>query len=342
MTNNHPYRAILPPVPEEIERPLWSVMIPAYNCGKYLAETLNSVLQQDLGSELMQIEVIDDCSPAEDLRTLVAEVGKGRVGFYQQPTNVGHIKNFQTCLERSHGHLIHILHGDDYVRPGFYHKLQKAFDQNSAIGAAFCRQILMNEQGHWQSLTWLEQSESGLLDNWLERIAVEQRIQTPAMVVRRSVYEKLGTFDRRLSWCEDWEMWIRIASQYLVWFEVEPLAVYRMHDHSSSGYKMQTGENIQDIRRAINIFQDYLPAHRRDQLIKKARENWALEAICYYGKAMLAKGNLSATMMQIREAWQCSTSPLVILHTLLLLGRVAIVWCQKIMPIMKIRRSNSG
>jgi glycosyltransferase involved in cell wall biosynthesis len=37
-------------------------MIPVYNCFNYIEITLNSVLQQAPSSELMQIEVIDDCS----------------------------------------------------------------------------------------------------------------------------------------------------------------------------------------------------------------------------------------------------------------------------------------
>jgi cellulose synthase/poly-beta-1,6-N-acetylglucosamine synthase-like glycosyltransferase len=35
------------PVPEGVDRPFWSVMIPTYNCAKYLAQTLESVLSQD-------------------------------------------------------------------------------------------------------------------------------------------------------------------------------------------------------------------------------------------------------------------------------------------------------
>jgi hypothetical protein len=33
---------------------------------------------------------------------------------------VGHIKNFETCLQRAQGSLVHLLHGDDYVLDGFY------------------------------------------------------------------------------------------------------------------------------------------------------------------------------------------------------------------------------
>jgi glycosyltransferase involved in cell wall biosynthesis len=111
-------------------------MIPTYNCANYLRETLNSVLVQDPGSELMQIEVVDDCSTLDDPEAVVKELGKGRVQFYRQPENVGYIKNFETCLQRSRGQLIHLLHGDDCVRDGFYRKMQGLFEEYPEIGAA--------------------------------------------------------------------------------------------------------------------------------------------------------------------------------------------------------------
>ena len=51
------------PVPAGVRRPRWSVMIPTFNCAKYLRETLGSVLAQDPGPERMQIEVVDAARP---------------------------------------------------------------------------------------------------------------------------------------------------------------------------------------------------------------------------------------------------------------------------------------
>ncbi len=96
--NNHPYRLRVAKLSEEVERPLWSVMIPTYNCANYLRETLASVLAQDLGPDFMQIMVVDDHSLKDDPEAVVRKIGNGRVEFYRQETNVGHVKNFQTCL----------------------------------------------------------------------------------------------------------------------------------------------------------------------------------------------------------------------------------------------------
>ena len=186
-------------------------MIPTYHCARYLGETLRSVLAQDAGPDAMQIEVVDDHSTQDDPESVVREVGRGRVGFFRQPANVGITRNFATCIARSRGRLVHLLHGDDLVRDGFYASLQRAFDADPAIGAAFCRQIFVNGNGDWIDLSPLEQPRSGRLEGALERLATEQRIMTPSIVVRRDVYEALGGFDDRLRCSEDWEMWVRIA-----------------------------------------------------------------------------------------------------------------------------------
>jgi glycosyltransferase involved in cell wall biosynthesis len=320
------YRAEIPAVPEESPRPFWSVMIPTYHCARFLRQTLESVLAQDPGPDMMQIEVVDDGSTLDDPATVVSEVGQGRVAFYRQPENVGHTKNFETCLRRARGKVVHLLHGDDYVRDDFYLKLQQAFESQAEIGAAFCRQIFIDDAGNWEAYSPLEQSESGILNNGLERLALEQRIMTPSVVVRRDVYERLGGFDSRLICSEDWEMWVRIAAKYPVWYQTEPLAVYRMHSASNTGRHVRNGDDIRYTRMAIEIFKSYLPEDKADRLSKMARETYALSALDT-AYSMFLKRDHSAMLAQIREAIYLSHSPKVIQrmgHFLLHAGRVAL------------------
>lgn len=318
MHNPSLYRSAILPVPETWARPLWSVMIPTYNCADYLRKTLTSVLAQDPGPELMQIEVVDDCSTKDNPAGVVAELGNNRVRFYQQPKNMGVPKNFDTCLERSRGHLVHILHGDDLVLEGFYTKMQKAFKEQLAIGAAFCRQIFIDDEGTQQGLSDLEQEKSGMLINWLERLASEQRIMTPSIVVRREAYEKLGGFDQRLICSEDWEMWVRIAANYPIWYEVEPLAAYRIHNNSNTGRHIRTGEDMRYTRKAISIFKSYLPRAISEKVAKKARETYALSALDM-ACSLLIKREIKAALVQIKEALQFSFSARVMRRTIRLI-----------------------
>ena len=269
MGEQHPYRATIPAVSDESSRPLWSVMIPTYNSGRYLRESLASVLAQDLGPDAMQIEVVDDHSTQDDPAAVVEELGGGRVGFYRQRENVGQVRNYETCLKRSRGKLVHMLQDDDYVRDGFYRKMQRAFEDNPEIGMAFCRNIYMDPEGHWLTLGALERRESGILADWLERIASGQRVGNPAVVVRREVYEKLGGFDRRLGGGEDWEMWVRIAAHYPVWFEVEPLTAYRVRRPGSvTQSSVRTGKVVRAMCRATEVIESYLPEHLPKNTVK--------------------------------------------------------------------------
>jgi glycosyltransferase involved in cell wall biosynthesis len=296
-------------------------MIPTYNCARYLRQTLTSVLEQALPANMMQIEVVDDCSSRDDPEAIVAEIGLGRVSYYRQPRNVGNTANINTCLQRSCGRLVHLLHGDDCVRSGFYQKMQRFFEEYSMIGGAFCRYIGIDEHDHWQVVAPLLQPGTGVIDDWLERIATGQCLQTPSMVVRREVYERLGGFDKRLSYCEDWEMWVRIAAHYPVCYEVEPLALYRVRSESVSGHAVRTGKNGTDIRKAIEINQTLLPGIRGRKLTHKARQHFAF-ACLRRSRRLFYVGDRLAAFAQIKEAAKTDLS----LRTLIAMLFVVMGW----------------
>lgn len=306
MAEYQKYPAIAP-VRKGIHRPLWSVMVPTYNNTKYLERTLKSILEQAPRTELMQIEVVDDCSTKDDPEAVVRDFGQGRVSFYRQPQNVGAIRNFNTCIERSVGQIVHILHDDDMVLPGFYNVLQEAFDKEPTIGAAFCRHILIDEEDHHLSLSPLRSSTAGVLADFLERIAVSCIVQTPAIVVRRSVYEALGGFHPELFHAGDWDMWKRIATHYPIWYEPQSLACYRKHSSSHTSSLVKSGADIANRRRAIEISQFYLPNTIASELTSKARESLAVsafEAACW----QIVKFDIIAASAQAREAFKSSYS----------------------------------
>ena len=101
----------------------------------------------------------------------------------------------------------------------------------------------------------------------------------PSIAVKRRTYELLGGFHPSLFHSADWDMWKRIATRFRVWYDPEPLALYRIHRASDTSRLMQTGANILDARRAIAIAEAYLPADRVEPLSRKARLYHALYAM---------------------------------------------------------------
>ena len=311
----HPHRATIAPIEPGVDRPLWSVMIPAYNCAAYLGHTIESVLAPGLGPEEMQIEVVDDCS-SDNPDAVVTRFG-GRVSLYRQPRNLGNVGNFNTCLARARGRFVHLLHGDDAVREGFYGCLGEALQRHPGAGAAFSRYIAIDEDGHWTTVSPLEAAEPGVLAGWLDSLALGQRLQPPCIAVRREIYERLGGFDDRLHYCEDWEMWTRIAASYPVWHDPAPLALYRIHSDTVSDRNLRTGENVADLRRAIAINRDLLPPDRAEQITSEALRITALTAL-RRGRRRLAAGDTEAAKSQLHEALGTSRSPRVLAGALFL------------------------
>jgi glycosyltransferase involved in cell wall biosynthesis len=301
-------------------------MIPAYNAADYLAKTIRSVLVQDPGPEAMQIEVVDDHSLKEDLRAVVEEVGRGRVGYYRQPRNVGVVENFNTCIQRARGQWVHILHGDDTVLPGYYERLGAATGQRG-VGAAFCRYLFMNEEGHWMWISELEASSAGAMQAWIGKIAVRNRVMAPAIIVARWVYEELGGYDPRLFHCADWDMWKRIGAGYPVWYEPTVLACYRTHSKSDTSRLMRTGKNVEDIRRSIALAKAYLPEAAANDLTRRAYDTCALGALDA-ASGMLRRRDFGAAVAQTREALKASCSVSVLVRSARTMGRgvAALLW----------------
>jgi len=266
---------LIQPVPADVHRPLWSVMIPAYNCSHYLAATLQSVLRQDPGPELMQIEVVDDCSTDADVEALVAAIGKGRVAFYRQPENRGSLRNFETCLNRARGQYIHLLHGDDMAGDGLYAATAKLFEQYPEAGAVCTGYSYIDEDGNYLWGGNVLSPTPGIINNWLPAIAEQQRLQPPAVVVKRSVYEHLGGFFG-IHYGEDWEMWVRIAAHYPVAYTPLELAAYRVHTTNITSRYFLSCQHIKDIVKVINTIQAYLPAQQQQQLKRKAKHHWSV------------------------------------------------------------------
>jgi glycosyltransferase involved in cell wall biosynthesis len=223
-------------------------MIPTFNCAEYLGQTLESVLAQDLGPEKMQIEVIDDCSTKDDPEAVVKALGRGRVLFHKKSANEGPTKNFNTCIIRSKGYLIHILHGDDVVEEGFYNLMSAAFDESPECAAIFCRTFLIDDKNELIGLSEYCRSLKVSSRDATE-IRISNPLRTPGAAVRRDFYERHGGFDPQLKHTADWDMWIRAIIHGGARMLNKPLASYRWHSANDTGRLARSGEQLRDYLR---------------------------------------------------------------------------------------------
>jgi glycosyltransferase involved in cell wall biosynthesis len=269
---------IIAPLTKGTIRPVWSVKIPVYDCSKFLPEALLSVLKDALPESEMEIEVVDDASTDTDVLNIVQTIGKGRIKYFKQNHNVGSLRNFETCINRSTGKLIHILHGDDKILPGYYKKISQLLDQFPHAGAAFCRYSYINDRSEFLYYEKPEATEDSILKNWQERIAIRNTVQYCALTVKREVYEKLGAF-YGITYGEDWEMWVRIAKSYSFAYTNTVLAEYRKHGNSITGQKFLNGNYVEDIVAAMQRIQALLPADKQLEVLNSSKKFYSHYAL---------------------------------------------------------------
>jgi glycosyltransferase involved in cell wall biosynthesis len=261
-------------------RPIVSVVIPVYEPDDFLIDTLKSVLASGMGRDDMQIAIVDDASPTRDVARLIAQVGAvNRFELHRADRNRGLAGNWNRCLELARGRIVHVLHQDDIVAPDYYRRMLPAFARNPAIGMAFCRHAFVDERNRTQRVSHRERLFAGTLRNWLPKIAEWQRIQCPAALVRRDVYEQIGGYRPDLYYALDWEMWVRIAAQFPVWYEPRVLARYRRHASSETNRLRSMSRLDADVLKAIETFADSLPTAQRSELASRAYAAFAFRAL---------------------------------------------------------------
>jgi glycosyltransferase involved in cell wall biosynthesis len=265
------------PIDISSPRPFWSVMIPTYNPQKdYLEQTLRSVLSQDPGPEQMQIEVVDDCSPKVDVAALVREIAGDRVKVSQTPKNLGLAGCWNSCIERSLGRWVHILHQDDYLLPGFYTKLKQAAEQHSEAALLATRSFFVDEDDVILGVTErLPELEKG--GHKVDGFFYSNPIMCPGIVVRRSFYETHGGFLAELVLTLDAEMWARAIGLGGGVVTSEVLSYFRLSKRSETGRLARTAEDLRDIERCNELFAgrypDFSQGIAKERLLYMARDH---------------------------------------------------------------------
>lgn len=126
--------------------PAVTVIMPAYNCEKYIKEAIDSVIAQTFQS--WELLVIDDCSKDHTLEIALEAAGvDSRIKVIRQEKNGGVSKARNTGIDYAAGEWIALLDSDDYWTSDKLEKqYQCAMDYNADI--VYCSYGFVSEDGN--------------------------------------------------------------------------------------------------------------------------------------------------------------------------------------------------
>jgi hypothetical protein len=267
-----------------------------------------SVLEQDPGSDKMQIEVIDDCSIEDDPEEIVGRIGSNRVSFFRQEHHVGMSANWSTCIRRALGHWVHILHSDDMVLPGFYCTYRRFIESHPGVLMVYSRAITVDENEEWTGILGSRLASSDVIESAAPELIKANPICAPTVVVSRDIYPRVGGFTTALQHCPDWEMWMRVAAVGAVGYIREPRVLYRIHADTETNRNAASGRNIEEALQTIEIGLGRLPTDHRESLRRTAYRN-AAGGANHFRARLHAAGNHRAALRQ--ALWAAKLHPSV-------------------------------
>ena len=237
--------------------PLVSVIIPVFNRPILVKTAIDSVLAQTYKN--FEIVLVNDGSTDNTgnvLNNYEREYPRRIRVIHQE--NAGQVISRNNGIKISRGQYIAFLDSDDFWHP---EKLEKQIPLFAGrIGLVYCGINEVDEQGRVINAV---PCESRMRGDIYHHLLVRNRMTGGSVVVTRDAIDKVGLFDPQLKAAENWDLWIRIAKEYLVDFVNEPLVNYRKHGANMSG----NAELMADATKII--FQKHFPVAPTDPVLRK-------------------------------------------------------------------------
>ncbi len=218
----------LPIVPVRLPRaPFVSVIIPTYNCARYLSQAIDSVLHQTFMD--LEIIVVDDGST--DRTPEVAAQYSDHITYIRQP-NAGNAAARNRGVAEARGRWLCFLDADDLWEP---RKLERQlFDllRHPEWMISFVRARKFFESGDSEPMP-ADPSESEL---WNKLVFYQPFGSSHSgMMLHASCLEQVEGFDDALRLSVDWDLFVRLADRYRIRVLPEFLVHHRQHASNTTG-----------------------------------------------------------------------------------------------------------
>lgn len=233
---------------------LVSIAIPIYNGAYYLKETLSNVLKQS--HHALEVVVVDDASTdtsAEIVRSFVKD--DSRVRLYENRENLGMVANWNRAISLCRGKWVLLMGQDDLLDEEMV---------ETALRSARKEIRLVLVSRHF---LYAEDADPALRDSYelelptLDRLGTASGVLPPDVfadvipylptpctnfigeplcgLIRKDVFESIGTYQPRLSQLADYEFWLRLTLQEPCVFLEERLVTFRVHGNAVTSLHMK-------------------------------------------------------------------------------------------------------
>ncbi|URZ08143.1 glycosyltransferase family 2 protein [Clostridium felsineum] len=222
-----------------MNNPLVSIIIPAYNHEKYIAQCIEGAINQTYRN--IELIILDDGSKDNTFNVIKSYKNKCDSRFvnfiFKKKTNEGICKTLNEGIRLSNGDFVCTIASDDFFLPEKISKQIDIFKQDSEVmmcwtnGYDFLDGDLNNKKIFNREYPMWMKTHSEIF----RRILINGNgFNNASCMYRKELFDYIGYFDEKLNF-EDWDFYLRIAYRYKIQYIHEPLVMKREHGNNTSG-----------------------------------------------------------------------------------------------------------
>lgn len=215
-----------------------SVLMPAYNAERYLADSIESILNQTFKN--FELIVIDDCS-RDNTKEILQKYSKKdkRINAVYNEKNLDIAENRNKALKLAKGRYIAWQDADDISLPNRLMHQKEYLDKNPRVGIVGGYLDFFSDTSEYVSTRKYCEKDSEIRKKIFRYAPVAQ----PAAMIRMECFKKVGKFNKNVPVAEDLDMNFRIGEYYEFANLQESVIRYRVNYNSSTFKRLREMES---------------------------------------------------------------------------------------------------
>jgi glycosyltransferase involved in cell wall biosynthesis len=208
--------------------PAISVILPVYNCEKYIGKAIDSVLRQTFTD--FELILINDGS-TDQSENIILSFTDPRIVYIKNEKNCGLIYTLNRGIEQAKGKYIARMDADDVCMPERLAKQKLFLDEHDEIAMVASTVNFIDEHDREKG-SWPLDRKTISPFSIRKVMPYENCIAHPSVMIRSDIIKKLQYKEYQKN-IEDYDLWLRMLNCGMNIAKIEePLLLYRLHGDS--------------------------------------------------------------------------------------------------------------
>jgi glycosyltransferase involved in cell wall biosynthesis len=197
-----------------------TIYTPTYNCGKYLEESIDSVLNQTYQN--FELIIVDDASNDDTQKILKKYTKNPKIKIIKNDKNLGFVRSAIKAIKYAKGEYIMRVDADDYLDENALFIMTNILDKHPEFGMVYPDYFEIDEKGN--IIDYFRKNKIG------EEITL---LDLPAngacTLMRLSCYNAIGGYRQDIRMQDKYDLWLKFLQKFKPYNVNLPLFYYRRH-----------------------------------------------------------------------------------------------------------------